>query len=788
MTTLNQLEIGQSARIQSVNGEGSRRQHFLDMGLIPDASIKIVKYAPLGDPMEVMIHGYALTLRKADAALIEVAPCDDTANEETDKSFDPNKLYISSLPDHNAHPGLGEEGIYHDKTHEKPLPKGTKLTFALAGQQNCGKTTLFNQLTGANQHVGNFPGVTVDRKDGVIKGHPDTSVTDLPGIYSLSPYTNEEIVSREFILQEKPKGIINIVDANNIERNLYLTMQLMELGVPMVLALNMMDEVRNNGGSILVNEMEQILGLPVVPISAAKNEGVNELVDHAIHIAKYQEAPVRQDFCDKDDHGGAVHRCLHSIMHLIEDHAQRAGIPVRFAASKLIEGDAIVMEALQLSQNEKETLEHLIIQMEEERGLDRAAAMAEMRFAFIKRLCDKTVVKPKESKEYQRSRRIDKVLTGKWTAIPIFILVMMGIIWVSIDGLGGPLQGLLEQGIDWLKGVCESAMTHWNVNQAVQSLVLDGVFEGVGTVISFVPIIILLFFFLSILEDSGYMARVAFVSDSFLRKLGLTGHSIVPMLIGFGCTVPAVMSTRTLHSTHDRWRTILLTPFMSCSAKIPIYAFFADAFFPGHGGLVLICIYLLGIVIGIITALFTKWFGKKGDVAPFVMELPNYRLPGLKNVAHLLWDKTKDFLQRAFTVIFLATLVIWVLKTFDFHFNMVEGGEGSMLASVAGWIAPVFSPLGLGNWQVVTALVSGFMAKESVVGILEVLDYQTLFNTASAVSMLVFCLLYTPCVAAVAAIRRELGSKWMLFIIAFQCVVAWVCAWIAYLIANAIIA
>ncbi len=788
MTTLNQLEIGQSARIQSVNGEGSRRQHFLDMGLIPDASIKIVKYAPLGDPMEVMIHGYALTLRKADAALIEVAPCDDTANEETDKSFDPNKLYISSLPDHNAHPGLGEEGIYHDKTHETPLPKGTKLTFALAGQQNCGKTTLFNQLTGANQHVGNFPGVTVDRKDGVIKGHPDTSVTDLPGIYSLSPYTNEEIVSREFILQEKPKGIINIVDANNIERNLYLTMQLMELGVPMVLALNMMDEVRNNGGSILVNEMEQILGLPVVPISAAKNEGVNELVDHAIHIAKYQEAPVRQDFCDKDDHGGAVHRCLHSIMHLIEDHAQRAGIPVRFAASKLIEGDAIVMEALQLSQNEKETLEHLIIQMEEERGLDRAAAMAEMRFAFIKRLCDKTVVKPKESKEYQRSRRIDKVLTGKWTAIPIFILVMMGIIWVSIDGLGGPLQGLLEQGIDWLKGVCESAMTHWNVNQAVQSLVLDGVFEGVGTVISFVPIIILLFFFLSILEDSGYMARVAFVSDSFLRKLGLTGHSIVPMLIGFGCTVPAVMSTRTLHSTHDRWRTILLTPFMSCSAKIPIYAFFADAFFPGHGGLVLICIYLLGIVIGIVTALFTKWFGKKGDVAPFVMELPNYRLPGLKNVAHLLWDKTKDFLQRAFTVIFLATLVIWVLKTFDFHFNMLEGGEGSMLASVAGWIAPVFSPLGLGNWQVVTALVSGFMAKESVVGILEVLDYQTLFNTASAVSMLVFCLLYTPCVAAVAAIRRELGSKWMLFIIAFQCVVAWVCAWIAYLIANAIIA
>ena len=787
MITLNQFEIGLSARIKTVGGEGSRRQHFLDMGLIPDAVVKLVKYAPLGDPMEIMVHGYALTLRKADAALIEVEPCDGTPTEEKDSNLD--RLYITSLPDHNAHPGLGEEGIYHDKKHEKSLPKGTKLTFALAGQQNCGKTTLFNQLTGANQHVGNFPGVTVDRKDGTIKGHPDTSVTDLPGIYSLSPYTNEEIVSREFIMKEKPKGIINIVDANNIERNLYLTMQLMELGTPMVLALNMMDEVRNNGGSILVNEMEQILGLPVVPISAAKNEGINELVDHAIHIAKYQEAPVRQDFCDKDDHGGAVHRCLHSIMHLIEDHAQRADIPVRFAASKLIEGDNIVMEALQLSQNEKETLEHLILQMEEERGLDRAAAMAEMRFTFIKRLCEKTVVKPKESKEYQRSRRIDKVLTGKWTAIPIFILVMMGIIWVSIDGLGGPLQDLLEQGIEWLKAICESAMINWNVNEAVQSLVLKGIFEGVGTVISFVPIIILLFFFLSILEDSGYMARVAFVSDSFLRKLGLTGHSIVPMLIGFGCTVPAVMSTRTLHSTHDRWRTVLLTPFMSCSAKIPIYAFFADNFFHGHGGVVLICIYLLGIVVGIVTALFTKWFGNKGDVAPFVMELPNYRLPGLKNVAHLLWDKTKDFLQRAFTVIFLATLVIWLLKTFDFHFNMVEeNGEGSMLASVASWIAPLFSPLGLGNWQVVTALVSGFMAKESVVGILSVLDYKALFNTASAVSMLVFCLLYTPCVAAVAAIRRELGTKWMLFIIAFQCVIAWVCAWIAYLIANAIIA
>ena len=784
MITLDKLEIGQSAVIKAVNGEGSRRQHFLDMGVIPDAIVKLVKFAPLGDPMEVMIHGYSLTLRKADATLIEVEPGDEV---EAENAIDPNRLYISALHDHNAHPGLGEEGIYHDKTHESPLPKGTKLTFALAGQQNCGKTTLFNQLTGANQHVGNFPGVTVDRKDGIIKGHPETSVTDLPGIYSLSPYTAEEIVSRQFILEEKPKAIINIVDANNIERNLYLTMQLMELGVPMVLALNMMDEIRNNGGTILVNEMERILGLPVVAISASNNEGISELVDHALHIAQYQEVPVRQDFCDKDDHGGAVHRCLHSIMHLIEDHAQRAEIPVRFAASKLIEGDQMVLEALKLSQNEKETLEHLIVQMEEERGLDRAAAMAEMRFAFIKRLCDKTVVKPKESKEYQRSRRMDKILTGKWTAIPIFILVMASVIYLSIDALGAPLQGWLDQGIGWLAEICGDALARWNVNPAVQSLVVDGIFGGVGSVISFVPIIILLFFFLSLLEDSGYMARVAFVSDSFLRKLGLTGHSIVPMLIGFGCTVPAVMASRTLHSTHDRWRTILLTPFMSCSAKIPIYGFFTSMFFPGHGGVVLICLYLLGIVIGIVTALVTKWLGKHRDVAPFVMELPNYRMPSAKNVAHLLWDKTKDFVQRAFTVIFLATLVIWFLQTFDFHFQMVENGEGSMLATVAGWIAPVFRPIGLGNWQVVTALISGFMAKESVVATLEVLNAMPLFTTVTSISMLVFCLLYTPCVAAVAAIRRELGTKWMLFIIVFQCVIAWVVAWVAYLIANAVI-
>jgi ferrous iron transport protein B len=786
--SLEQLEIGQPARIKGVGGEGSRRQHFLDMGLIPDAIIKIVKYAPLGDPMEVLIHGYSLTLRKADAALIAVEPCDEKEIVDNPSGeFDTNRLYISALHDHNAHPGLGEEGIYHDKEHENPLPKGTKLTFALAGQQNCGKTTLFNQLTGANQHVGNFPGVTVDRKDGVIKGHPETSVTDLPGIYSLSPYTSEEIVSRQFIIDEQPKAIINIVDANNIERNLYLTMQLMELGMPMVLALNMMDEVRNNGGTILVNEMEKILGLPVVPIAASKNEGVSELVDHAIHVAKYQEVPVRQDFCDKDDHGGAVHRCLHSIMHLIEDHAQRAGIPLRFAASKLVEGDEVVMKALALSQNEKETLEHLIVQMEEERGLDRAAAMAEMRFAFIKRLCSRTVVKPKESKEYQRSRRIDRILTGKWTAIPIFILVMVGVIYLSIDALGAPLQDWLDQGISWLAERCGGALARWNVNPAVQSLVVDGIFGGVGSVLSFVPIIILLFFFLSLLEDSGYMARVAFVSDSFLRKLGLTGHSIVPMLIGFGCTVPAVMATRTLHSTHDRWRTILLTPFMSCSAKIPIYGFFTSMFFPGHGGLVLICLYLLGIAVGVLTALVTKWMGGNRDVAPFVMELPNYRLPSAKNVAHLLWDKTKDFVQRAFTVIFLATLVIWFLQTFDFHFQMVENGEGSMLASVAGWIAPVFRPLGLGSWQVVTALISGFMAKESVVATLEVLNAMPLFTMVSSISMLVFCLLYTPCVAAVASIRRELGGKWVLFVVLFQCLVAWVCAWFAYLIANAVI-
>lgn len=783
MTTLDQLKAGDNAKIKRVGGDGSHRQHFLDMGVIPDATVKLVKFAPMGDPLEIRIHGYSLTLRKADAALIEVELTldDETGNKST---VDANRPYIDSLHDHNAHPGFGEAGKYHNHDTESPLPKDTTLTFALAGQQNSGKTTLFNQLTGAKQHVGNFPGLTVERCDGQIQGHPDTQVSDLPGIYSLSPYTDEEMISRQFILEERPKAIINIVDANNIERNLYLTMQLMELGIPMVLALNMMDEVRNNRGSIRVNEMERALGIPVVPISASRNEGIAELVEHAIHVARYQEPPLHQDFCDKEDHKGAVHRCLHSIMHLIEDHAQSEGIPVRFAASKLVEGDEIVLEALQLSQNEKETLEHLILQMEEERGMDRSAAMAEMRFTFIDKLCRQTVVKPEESKEYQRSHLIDKILTGRLSAIPIFIFVMIMVIWLSIDVIGSPLQELLSQAIDWLSNRCDKAMTLWEVNPAVRSLVVDGIFCGVGSVLSFVPIIITLFFFLSILEDSGYMSRVAFVSDKFLRRFGLTGHSIVPMLTGFGCSVPAVMATRTLPSAHDRWRTILLIPFMSCSAKIPVYTLFAAAFFPNRAGLVLISLYLFGITIGLLTALITKWVNKKGEAAPFVMEMPNYRLPHARNVGHLLWDKTKDFLKNAFTVIFLASLVIWFLRTFDFHFQMVENGDSCILASIAGWIAPIFKPLGLGEWQIVTALISGVIAKESVISSIEVLGGMSLLTTLSAISMLVFCLLYTPCVAAIAAIRRELGGKWAFFVVLFQCLVAWLVAWIAYLTAS----
>ncbi len=777
--TLKELSVGRSAEILSVGGEGALRQHFLDMGLIPGARVKLVKYAPLGDPMELKINGYALTLRLADADRIGIVPVEDEPETGSALADDPS---VHSV-DPDAHPGFGEGGKYHDKTHETPLPEGTPLTFALAGNQNCGKTTLFNQLTGSNQHVGNFPGVTVDRKDGVIRGHDGTLVTDLPGIYSLSPYTSEEIVSRDFILQQKPRGIINIVDAGNIERNLYLTMQLMELGVPMVLALNMMDEVRNNGGSIRVNEMEEILGLPVVPISAAKNEGIDELVDHALHVARYQETPARQDFCDKDDHGGAVHRCLHGIMHLIEDHAQRAGLPLRFAASRLVEGDAAVEKALGLQPNEKEMVDHIILQMEQERGLDRNAAMADMRFSFIRKLAARTVVKPRESKEYRRSRRIDRVLTGRWTAIPIFVLVMSLVIWLSIDVLGAPLQDLLDQGIQWLSGVTDAGMERWGVAPAVRSLVVDGVFGGVGTVVSFVPIIIILFFFLSMLEDSGYMARVAFVTDKLLRKIGLSGRSIVPLLIGFGCSVPAVMATRTLPSSRDRRMTILLTPYMSCSAKIPIYAFFTNAFFPGHGGLVLVILYLSAILVGILIALVCKYLPRGGGAAPFVMELPNYRLPGAKNVGHLLWDKTKDFLQRAFTVIFVASIVIWVLQSFDWRLQLVEP-ENSMLASVAGVIAPLFRPLGLGDWRIVTSLVTGFLAKESVVATLEVLDVTASLTALTAVPMLAFCLLYTPCVAAIAAVKRELGGKWACGVVVFQCLVAWVVAWLAYLVAG----
>ena len=777
--TLRELPVGGSAVILEVGGKGSLRQHFLDMGLIPGARVKLVKYAPLGDPMELLVGGYALTLRLADAARIRIEPAEELLQEGNFIADDPSVRSV----DPAAHPGFGEAGRYHDKTHENPLPDGTLLTFALAGNQNCGKTTLFNQLTGANQHVGNFPGVTVDRKDGVIRGHADTRVTDLPGIYSLSPYTSEEIVSRDFILKEKPRGIINIVDAGNIERNLYLTMQLMELNVPMVLALNMMDEVRGNGGSIRINEMEEILGLPVVPISAAKNEGIDELISHAVHVARYQERPVRQDFCDKDDHGGAVHRCLHGIMHLIEDHAERAGIPVRFAASRLVEGDTAVERALGLQQNEKEMVEHIIVQMEQERGLDRNAAMADMRFAFIHRLCAQTVVKPRESKEYLRSRRIDRVLTGRWTAIPIFVVVMSLVIWLSIDVLGAPLQDLLDQGIQSLAGAVDAGMLRWGVSDGLRSLVVDGIFGGVGTVVSFVPIIIILFFFLSMLEDSGYMARVAFVTDKLLRRLGLSGRSIVPLLIGFGCSVPAVMATRTLPSSRDRKMTILLTPYMSCSAKIPIYAFFTSAFFPGHGGLVLVILYLSAILVGIAVALVSRLVPGQSAPSPFVMELPNYRLPGAKNVGHLLWDKTKDFLQRAFTVIFIASIVIWVLQSFDWRFRLVDP-EDSMLAAVAGVIAPLFAPLGLGDWRIVTALVTGFLAKESVVATLEVLNVTASLTALTAIPMLAFCLLYTPCVAAIAAVKRELGGKWALVVVVFQCLVAWVVAWLAYLVAG----
>ncbi len=787
--TLKELEIGQKAIVTAVGSQGALRQHLLDMGIIPGTEISILKYAPMGDPMEVRVHGYSLSLRLSEAEQIQVSLNEDKVSERKQNiETKAEEAYRDSLHEHNSHPGLGESGKYHSKAEEHPLLEGTKLVFALAGQQNCGKTTLFNQLTGSNQHVGNFPGVTVERKEGSIKKHANTKVVDLPGIYSLSPYTSEEVISRNFIIEEKPQAIINIVDASNIERNLYLTMQLMELDVPMVLALNMMDEVRNNGGSIRINEMEKILGIPVVPVSASKNEGVDELIEHALHVAKYQEKPLRQDFCHKNEDGGAVHRCLHSIMHLIEDHAEEAGLPIRFAAGKLVEGDESILQALNLSQNEKETLEHILLQMEEERGMDRSAAIADMRFDFIHSLCEQTVFKvEKESKETLKSRKIDKILTGKWTAIPIFILVMCLVIWMSIDLLGAPLQDGLDEGIGWLAGVCETGMEKVQMSPVVISLVVDAIFGGVGSVLSFVPIIAILFFFLSLIEDSGYMARIAFVTDGLLRRLGLSGRSIVPLLIGFGCSVPAVMATRTLPSAKDRLKTILLTPFMSCSAKIPIFAFFTAAFFPGHGGLILIGLYLLSIIIGVIVALIGKHIGTKSEAAPFVMELPNYRMPVAKNTLHLMWDKTKDFCQRAFTIIFVATIVIWFLQSFNFRFEMVENGEGSMLAWLAGLIAPVFNPIGLGDWRAVTALISGFLAKESVVATMEVLNLTDALTIASAASMLIFSLLYTPCVAAIAAVRRELGGKWALFVVVFQCVLAWLFAFITYWTVTALV-
>lgn len=777
--TIKDLKEGQSATICTVGGDGALRQHFLDMGVIPGIEVKLIKYAPMGDPLEIRIHDYELTLRLADAEQIEVS---DKKSDEVEHRKD-NKKDKALV----EHPGLGEGGKYHVKADEHPLPKDEILTFALVGNQNCGKTTLFNQLTGSNQHVGNFPGVTVDRKEGMIKGYPDTRVTDLPGVYSLSPYSSEEIVTRQFVFDEKPKGIINIVDATNIERNLYLTMQLMELDIPMVLALNMMDEVRENGGSIRINQLESMLGIPVIPISAIKNQGVDELIEHAVHVARYQERPGRQDFCDPEDHGGSVHRCLHGIMHLIEDHAENAGIPVRFAAAKVAEGDAEMEKSLHLEQNETEMIEHIVSQMEEERGIDRAAAIADMRFDFIQRICRQTVVKPAESKERIRSRRIDAVLTGKYTAIPTFILIMGAVFFLTFNVIGAVLQNLLEKGIDYLTAQMDQLLTAWSVNPVLHSLMIDGIFKGVGSVLSFLPIIVVLFLFLSLLEDSGYMARVAFVMDKPLRKIGLSGRSIVPMLVGFGCTVPGIMASRTLPSERDRKMTILLTPFMSCSAKLPIYAFFATAFFPKYKALVMVGLYVVGILIGILVALIIRKTLFKGEAVPFVMELPNYRMPALKNVLQLLWEKAKDFLQRAFTVIFVATIVIWFLQSFDLHFNLTADSQNSILAVVAGLIAPVFAPLGFGDWRISTALISGFMAKESVVSTLSVLTgsmdvIHKILTPASALSLLIFCLLYTPCVAAVSSVKRELGSKWALVVVVGQCVVAWIMAALVYAI------
>ncbi len=773
--TLKELSTGKSAVITTVGGEGALRQHFLDMGVIPGAEVTVVKYAPMGDPVELLIHGYSLTLRLADADQIGVKPLSDrqrqTLSERTSRRTE--------------HPGLGEGGRFHPKGSGDPLPDDTILTFALAGNQNSGKTTLFNRLTGANQHVGNFPGVTVDRKDGPVRGHRNTLLTDLPGIYSMSPYSSEELVSRNFILHDKPRGIINIVDASNIERNLYLTMQLLEMGVPMVVALNMMDEVTANGGAIDVNEMENLLGVPVVPISAAKNQGVDELIDHAIHIAHYQERPRRQDFCGEEDHGGAVHRALHAVSHLIEDHAARADLPVRFAASKVIEGDDLIISQLELDPNEIETMEHIVRQMETERGLDRSAAIADMRFAFIQKVCDQTVKKPRESRERIRSEKIDRILTGKYTAIPAFALIMAAVFYLTFNVIGAWLQDLLESGIDLLSQAAGAAMEAGHVNEAIQGLILDGIFAGVGSVLSFLPLIVTLFFFLSLLEDSGYIARVAFFMDKLLRKIGLSGRSIVPMLIGFGCTVPAVMSTRTLPSERDRRMTILLTPFMSCTAKLPIYAFFVNAFFPKQSGLIMVGLYLLGIAVGILAAFLYKATLFQGEAVPFVMELPNYRMPGAKNVARLLWEKAKDFLQRAFTIILAATIVVWLLQSFDLHFNLVSDSKDSILALISGFLAPILRPVGLGDWRICTSLISGFLAKENVVSVLEILfggEVGSAMTSLTAASLLVFSLLYTPCVAAVASVKRELGTKWAAVVVVWQCAIAWIAALVVQLI------
>ncbi len=777
---LNELEVGRSAVIDTVGGNGVLRQHFLDMGVIPGMVVTLEKFAPMGDPMELRIQGYELTLRLDDAKKI-------TVHEVEPEKTGPDKKAKHKT---SEHPGFGETGRFHSKRTEKPVPDGTVLSFALAGNQNCGKTTLFNQLTGSNQHVGNFPGVTVEQKSGPIRGKKNTQIVDLPGIYSLSPYTSEEIVSRRYILEEKPTGIINIVDATNIERNLYLTMQLMELDVPMVLALNMMDELRGNGGSVHINEMEEMLGIPVIPIAAAKNEGITELCNHALHVAKYQEKPERQDFCDENDHGGAVHRCLHGIMHLIEDHAKEAGIPVRFATTKLVEGDKSIAKALKLTQNETEMVEHIILQMEEERGLDRAAAIADMRFSFIRKLVDACVVKPRISKERERSLKIDRILTGKFTAIPAFVLIMALVFYLTFNVIGAKLQDWLEAGIGYITQVVDTAFTQWEVGPVVHSLVIDGIFNGVGSVLSFLPIIVVLFFFLSLLEDTGYMARVAFVMDKPLRKIGLSGRSIVPMLIGFGCSVPGIMASRTLPSARDRKMTIMMIPFMSCTAKLPIYGFFTQIFFPRYSGLIMVGLYLLGIVVGILTALISKAAIFKGKAVPFVMELPNYRLPGVKNVAQLLWEKAEDFLRRAFTVIFLASIVIWFLQSFDIRFGLVENSEDSILAVLSGLVAPIFAPLGFGNWQTTTALATGFIAKESVVSTLQILfgnAVTSVLNPAGAAALLVFCLLYTPCIAAITSVRRELGRRWAVGMIVMQCAIAWIFAFIVHLICSFLI-